>query len=97
MRLISARLKGLIGVYRASGKREIFIDFSKCKNRLTLIIGKNGSGKSTIWNALQPLPDPLSNLVPKMECEKELIYEDGYIYINPDYIYVMNEILIKIL
>ena len=75
MRLISARLKGLIGVYRASGKREIFIDFSKCKNRLTLIIGKNGSGKSTIWNALQPLPDPLSNLVPKMECEKELIYE----------------------
>ena len=29
--------------------------------------------------------------------EKELIYEDGYIYINPDYIYVMNEILIKIL
>ena len=27
----------------------------------------------------------------------ELIYEDGYIYINPDMIYVMNEILIKIL
>ncbi|MGN1337691.1 MAG: radical SAM family heme chaperone HemW [Candidatus Coprovivens sp.] len=29
--------------------------------------------------------------------EEELIYEDGYIYVNPDYIYVMNEILIKIL
>ncbi len=29
--------------------------------------------------------------------EKELIVEDEYIYVNPDYIYVMNEILIKIL
>ncbi len=28
---------------------------------------------------------------------EELIYDNGYIYINPDYIYVMNEILIKIL
>ena len=33
------------------------------------------------------------------ECikEQELIYEDDYLYINPEYIYVMNEILIKIL
>ena len=33
------------------------------------------------------------------ECikEEELIYEDDYLYINPKYIYVMNEILIKIL
>ena len=29
--------------------------------------------------------------------EKELIVDGEYIYINPDYIYVMNEILIKIL
>ena len=28
---------------------------------------------------------------------KEIIYNDGYVYINPDYLYVMNEILIKIL
>lgn len=27
----------------------------------------------------------------------EIIYKDGYIFINPDYIYVMNEILINIL
>ena len=33
------------------------------------------------------------------EClkEQELIYKDGYIFINPKYIYVMNEILIKFL
>ena len=29
--------------------------------------------------------------------EDELIYENDYLYINPEYIYVMNEILIKIL
>ncbi len=29
--------------------------------------------------------------------EHELLYEDDYLFINPEYIYVMNEILIKIL
>ena len=29
--------------------------------------------------------------------DDELIYEDGYLYVNPEYIYVMNEILIKLL
>ena len=29
--------------------------------------------------------------------EKELIYKDGYIFINPEYFYVMNEVLIKLI
>ena len=28
---------------------------------------------------------------------KDLIYKDGYIYINPDKIYIMNEILLKMI
>ena len=28
---------------------------------------------------------------------KELLFEDDYLFVNPVYIYVMNEILIKIL
>lgn len=28
---------------------------------------------------------------------RELIYEDGYIFVNPKYIYVMNEILLKLI
>ena len=28
---------------------------------------------------------------------KELIYKDGYVYINPEKIYVMNEILLKLI
>lgn len=29
--------------------------------------------------------------------EKKLIYKDGYIFVNPEYFYIMNEILIKII
>lgn len=29
--------------------------------------------------------------------DKELMYKDGYVYINPKYIYVMNEILLKLI
>ena len=29
--------------------------------------------------------------------DDEIIYEDGYLYINPNFIYVMNEILVKVL
>ena len=28
---------------------------------------------------------------------KDLIYKDGYIYINPDKLYIMNEILLKLI
>ena len=36
------------------------------------------------------------NIKPLLET-KELIFEDGYLFINPDKIYIMNEILIKII
>ena len=52
MRLKSARLHGLMGVYSGSGKKEIFIDFTRCRNDIILIIGKNGSGKTTILNII---------------------------------------------
>ena len=35
------------------------------------------------------------NIAPLLK-DKQLIYEDGYLKINPKYIYVMNEILIKL-
>ena len=35
--------------------------------------------------------------ISKLLKTKELIYKDGYLKINPDYIYTMNEILIKII
>lgn len=82
MKLLSAKLHGLIGVCRASGLHEIFIDFTKCKHNICLIIGKNGSGKSTIMNALHPFPDSQQNFLEGEEGLKELKYlaNDGTIY-----------------
>ena len=74
MKLISARFKGLIGINRASGLHEIKIDFTKCKHKIILIIGKNGSGKSTISDALHPFPDPPSNDLDHEEGLKEIEY-----------------------
>lgn len=74
MKLVSARFKGLIGINRASGLHEIKIDFTKCKHKIILIIGKNGSGKSTISDALHPFPDPPSNYLDHEEGLKEIEY-----------------------
>ena len=82
MRLKSATFKNLKPIYRSSGKKEIYIDFSKCLHKITLIIGPNGSGKSTIINALQPLPDVSTLYIDGEEGEKILEYYcDDIIYV----------------
>ena len=43
MILVSARFKGLKGIYSKSGKTEIYIDFTKCKHKTIYIVGKYGS------------------------------------------------------
>lgn len=88
MRLRRAVFRGLIGVYRSSGLKEITIDFTRCKHKITLITGPNGAGKSTILNALNPLPDSQSVYLDNMSCFKEIEYimNDGTVYqIHIDY------------
>lgn len=81
MKLLKAKIKGLIGLSRGSNIKEIDIDFTKCKNNITLIMGGNGSGKSTLLSVLHPLPDP-----PSMFIEKEEGYEK-FSYISNNTIY----------
>ena len=87
MRLKSAKLHGLMGVFSASGKKEIYIDFTRCRNDIILIIGKNGSGKTTIWEALQPIPLPSYKFIEKEPGFVELEYfHDNLLYkIRIDY------------
>ena len=87
MRLKSARLHGLIGVYSASGKKEIYIDFTRCRNNIILIIGENGAGKTTIWEALQPIPLPPSKFIDKEPgfVELEYIHQDTLYKIRIEY------------
>lgn len=81
MKLISARFRNLIGLYRPSGKEEIYINFTKCRHKIILIMGPNGHGKSTLINALSPLPESASCYVEGKEGFKEIEYIDsGNIY-----------------
>ena len=81
MRFISARFKGLQGLYRNSMQKEVFIDFTKSIHNIIYIVGPNGSGKSTLMTALNPLPDSPSMYIDGELGEKELVYENnGTIY-----------------
>lgn len=74
MKLLHAKIKGLIGLKRGSDLDVIDIDFTKCKNKLVLIVGGNGAGKTTLKDALSPLPDPQSMYIQGVEGYKELEY-----------------------
>lgn len=70
MKFTYLELNGYIGIYNGMGLYKIAIDFTKCKHRITVIKGTNGSGKSTIWNALSMFPDGTENFIPDMSASK---------------------------
>lgn len=80
MKLVAARFKGLKGIYSKSGKKEIFIDFTKCKHNIVYIIGKNGSGKSTLMSVLHPFPDSPTMYIDGEPGEKEITYIHEGVY-----------------
>lgn len=89
MKLARLILKNYIGIYNGMGLNKIDIDFSKCKNRILVIKGDNGTGKSTLYNAMNPLNDPSIAFIPGVEASKMISYflDDGSIleirYISP--------------
>lgn len=76
MKFLNIKLTGYIGIYNGMGLNEIEIDLSKAKHKLLIIKGANGSGKSTIEKALNPLPDPNSYFIPGVSAKKELLLQD---------------------
>ena len=71
------------GIYNGMGLYEIEIDFTRCRNKIVLIKGDNGSGKSTIESALKPLPDDNSSFISGVNACKEIEYIDetnGIVY-----------------
>lgn len=77
MRATMMRLKGYLGINNGLLRDEITIDFSKSMHKICLIKGDTGSGKTTILNAISPLPDDNSMLVPGEQAEKEISYDNG--------------------
>lgn len=82
MKLLRLYMKNYAGIKRASGLDEICIDFSKCISNIVLIIGPNGSGKTTILDASSPLPDSNSSMVDGKEGVKEISYIDNDVIYN---------------
>ena len=50
-------LKNYVTIYNGLGLEEIVIDFTKCRNNIIVVVGDNGSGKSSLLNALHIMPD----------------------------------------
>lgn len=85
MRITRLKLKNFIGIFNGMGKEEIEIFFPENKNQMTMLVGKNGSGKSTILSQLHPFKDSFderkSLILPGKEGLKEIdFYNNGHVY-----------------
>jgi len=54
--LIRMKLTNFIGIYLGTGLKEFELDRSKSNNNIILLIGDNGSGKSSIISEMTPFP-----------------------------------------
>ena len=77
MKYLSLQLKGYIRLVNGIGTPDIFIDFRKQKFKTCIIRGENGSGKSTIFNALSVLPDSNDSFIPGKPAMKEIYLQDA--------------------
>lgn len=82
MKIQSLRLKNFIGIYSGMKLKEITLDFSQHDLSMYLIAGQNGSGKTTIVKALNPLPGTASDIIREgKEGEKEIVLiDDDFTY-----------------
>lgn len=98
MKITFFRLKGYIKILNGTGLDEICLDFSSFKNRIILVQGENGCGKSTIISALSPTPDSSDSFrtdvfidvsgnrqIVEYPAEKEIHYVDTDEYGNQNY------------
>ena len=75
MRLLKLELENYIGIYNGSGIHKLEIDFSRCMNRITVIRGSNGSGKSSLFKTIHPFSDSNYYLIPGMDAYKRIVYQ----------------------
>lgn len=81
MRLLKIHIENYINIYNGMGKHSLTIDFSKCRHKLLVIKGMNGSGKSSLFKAMNPFMDDSSVFIPDKEVKKNISYllNDGTI------------------
>jgi hypothetical protein len=77
MKFTRLTLENYIGIYNGMGLNIIDIDLSRCIHRTLIIRGENGSGKSTIFNAMTVMPDNNNCFIPGMHASKYIELCDG--------------------
>lgn len=77
MKINKLKLKNFSAVKNAMNANEIEIDFSCATNKICLLIGENGSGKTTILSQLHPFSD-VGNLDVRNGNKLILENKDGY-------------------
>lgn len=81
MRIIYLKLKNFIGIFNGAGKYEIELDFKENKNKIILLLGENGSGKTTILSALHPFATTMDErhnfILADKDGYKEIHIRDG--------------------
>ena len=79
MKITYLKLKNFIGIYNGLGRKEIELDLTKGSNSITLLVGTNGSGKSTIMSTLHPFhgtfDDKTNIILPNHDGYKEIHIE----------------------
>ena len=74
MQLLSLTLKNYIGIYNGMGLWNLHIPFHKCKHKVVIIKGDNGSGKSTVFRALSPFSDASEDIIYNKDGYKNIQY-----------------------
>jgi predicted ATP-binding protein involved in virulence len=81
MKVLKAIFKNFIGFKDGMGLNEITFDFTNSKNRIILLKGNNGTGKTTFISSLHPFSGTFderdSPIIPDKEGYKELIIKNN--------------------
>ena len=99
MKIKSLRLKNFLLIKSGMGKNEIFIDFTKLPNPITILVGQMGSGKTTILGHLQPGPsfgtlddrNQLPDIISGENGLKEIVYDVNGVEIVCKHIYTWTK------
>lgn len=77
MKIEYIKLNNFANIYTAMNTKEISIDFGKCKNKIILLTGANGSGKTSLLSCLHPFATN-SNMDVRNDNSLVMSGKDGY-------------------
>lgn len=92
MKILNITLENFTAIKNALDTNKIFIDFSTTENKICILIGPNGSGKTSILSMLHPFAD-VGNLDVRSSTNLILTDKDGFKEITiqkDDDIYIIN-------